>query len=149
MTTFARVDPPALADAFGRLHDVGLKRTPQRSAVLRTLAEEGRHLTTQQIFERARVHCPEIGLSTVYRTLTLLGDRGLVAPVAFPDGEASFSLSSAGHHHLLVCSDCARVVELADCDLDGLTGRIGAEQGWAVDDHALVFTGRCSACTAA
>src|SRR4051794_4575470 len=89
--------------ALDRLRDAGLKRTPQRHAILRTLASEPRHMTAQRIYEQARVGCPEIGLSTVYRTLGVLGQHRIVTTVAFDNGEASFALASSGHHHLLIC----------------------------------------------
>ena len=76
-------------DGAETLSDHGLRRTPQRMAVLRAL-DDGHALSAQEVFARARTHCPELGLSTVYRTLLALTDAGMLDVIGQHDGEATY-----------------------------------------------------------
>lgn len=134
-------------DTGAALTDRGLRRTPQRMAVLRAL-DDGHALSAQEVFSRARATCPELGLSTVYRTLVALTDSGLLDAIGQHDGEATYRLCGGAHHHHLVCSECRRVEELSECDLSSIEGRIASDTGFRVDGHTLTFHGVCRECQA-
>jgi Fur family ferric uptake transcriptional regulator len=87
-----------LGAAIGKMRGRGYKVTPQRTAVLRTLAAE-RH----QSLEEIRARCPEVGLVTVYRTLDLMGELGIVRRLDFGDG-AHYELAEDHHHHMIFAS---------------------------------------------
>jgi len=127
------------------LADRGLRRTPQRVAVLRAL-DDGRALSAQAVHVRAREHCPELGLSTVYRTLIALTDAGLLDSIGQHDGEATYRLCGGHHHHHLVCTSCRRVEELEECDLTPIERRIATQHDFQVDGHTLTFHGLCGTC---
>ena len=100
--------------------------------------------------------CPSCGITTVYRTLDILADTGLVVKFDFGDGQGRFEISREHgrkpHHHHLVCVSCKRVIDYTDfikdeVDLirkteDGLSEKFG----FKIVDHEILFKGICSEC---
>ncbi len=127
----------------------GLRPTRQRLAVLRALAAESNDATAQEIHARLRGLGEPVGLATVYRTLALLSEQGLVDTLRHHAGEACYRLCGGDHHHHLVCAECHRVVELGGCDLDAWLDRLAAEHGFTIDAHTVEATGTCAACRGA
>jgi Fur family ferric uptake transcriptional regulator len=134
------------ADYSALLGRHGLRPTRQRVAVLQSLAEERNDATAQQIHQRLRVYGDRVGLATVYRTLALLSERGVVDALMHNPGEVCYRLCGAGHHHHLVCEECHRVVELGDCELDDWLARLATEHGFTVAAHSVEVTGTCPEC---
>jgi Fur family ferric uptake transcriptional regulator len=123
------------------------KLTPQRKAILTTIANSRDHLTPAQIYDRVRESNPNIGLVTVYRTLNALSKLGLLCEVHSEGNCHSYLMRRAReHHHHLVCSDCGMVTDFTDCDLSGLEQRLSRETGFQIKGHLLEFSGRCSSC---
>ncbi len=114
----------------------GYKATPQRVAVLRALDEE-RH----QSLEEIRARCPEVGLVTVYRTLGLLSELGIIRRLDLGDG-ARYEL--AQDHHHMVCESCGDVSEFEECPID--PERLPFRDEFEVRSHSLEVYGRCAAC---
>jgi Fur family ferric uptake transcriptional regulator len=102
-------------------------------AVLRAL-DDGHALSAQQVFTRARDHCPALTAA------------GLLDEIGTHEGEATYRLCSDHHHHHLVCTECRRVEELEDCDLSPIEARIAADYDFRVDGHSVTFQGVCRAC---
>ena len=127
----------------------GLRITRQRLLVLEALAGEPHDATAQQIHERLRGAGERVGLATVYRTLGSLHEAGAIDALAHRRGETCFRLCGDEHHHHLLCSECHRVIELADCDLQGWLDEIAAAHGFVASDHQLEITGVCASCRAA
>lgn len=112
--------------------------TPQRVAVLEALCEE-QHQSLGDI----RGRCPQIGLVTVYRTLDLLSELGLVRRLELGDGPR-YELAG-GHHHHLICESCGLISEFDECPLD--PRRLPVEtSGFKVHSHSLEVYGRCAQC---
>lgn len=132
-------------DVATALSDRGIRRTPQRVAVLRAL-DDGHALSAHEVHERARSHCPELGLSTVYRTLTALTGAGILDAIGVHEGEATYRLCGVHHHHHLVCTGCRRVEELPECDLNPIELQIAKDHDFRIDGHSLTFHGLCRAC---
>jgi Fur family transcriptional regulator, ferric uptake regulator len=130
------------------LEQQGLRPTRQRLAVLRALAAEPNDATAQQIHARLRDRSEGVGLATVYRTLALLSEHGVIDSLMHHPGEACYRLCGEGHHHHLVCGTCHRVIELGDCELDSWLDSLAAEHGFTVASHTLEVTGTCAACRA-
>jgi len=125
----------------------GYKLTPQRRAVLKAIADSQDHLTPAELHQRARQERPDIGLVTVYRTLEILADVGLICEMHSGGNCRSYLLRRPEeHHHHLICSDCGQVVDFSDCDLDQLEQKLSRETGFAMEEHLLEFLGRCPAC---
>lgn len=142
-------DPaPALERA---LQARGYRLTAARRAILNALATAGDHPTADElaaaVASAARESAtPGVGRMTVYRTLDLLSELGLLRPVYQGTGAAHYVLLLDGHHHHLVCSRCRRVIEFDDCALADLAEAVGRKYGFAVEGHLLEFYGRCAEC---
>jgi Fur family transcriptional regulator, ferric uptake regulator len=140
----ALIDPQALLAASG------IRATQQRVRVLEELAGEPNDATAQQLFERLRAGGERIGLATIYRTLALLSGRGVIdALTHHSGGELCYRLCGETHHHHLTCSECHRVVELGDCELEPWVEQISAAHGFAATGHLVEVTGVCGGCRAA
>lgn len=134
-------------DLYGALEARGLRLTAARRAIIDTLLDSGGHLTADELTERVHQRATGIGRMTVYRTLDLLCDIGVLRPVYQGTGAAHYILLHDGHHHHLVCSDCQRVIEFDDCALGDLPARIARRYGFRVEGHLLELYGVCAACT--
>ena len=91
-------------------------------------------------------------LATVYRSMHMLEEMGMVKRFDFGDGVARFELLSEGddgHHHHLVCLRCAHIVEVADCFPPELEEKIAARNGFKAITHKLEFFGICPRCQSA
>ena len=110
---------------------------------------EPHDVTAQDLHGRLRRHGEAVGLATVYRTLTLLADTGVIDAISHHAGELCYRWCGDDHHHHLVCSRCHRVVELADCELDPWLDRVSAEHGFVATGHRLEVAGLCAPCRAA
>ena len=130
------------------LSEHGVRPTRQRVAVLEALAAEANDATAQQIHARLQARGGRIGLATVYRTLALLSERGIVDSLMHHAGEACYRLCGAGHHHHLVCNNCHRVVEVRDCNLTPWLDDLAAVHGFTVSMHTVELSGTCADCSA-
>jgi Fur family ferric uptake transcriptional regulator len=123
-----------------------IRETPQRVFVVEELAREENDATAAQIYDRLRRRGTNIGLATVYRTLSLLHEHGAVDTLTHHAGELCYRLCAEVHHHHLVCTGCHRVVELRDCDLDPWVKRSARRHGFTVTDHQVEIVGLCADC---
>jgi len=130
------------------LQERGYRLTAARRAILAGLATAGGHLTADELAAVVHQIAPRVGRMTVYRTLDLLGELGLLRPVYQGTGAAHYVLLLDGHHHHLVCARCGRVIEFDECALAELAETVGRRYGFAVEGHLLEFYGRCSQCVA-
>ena len=131
------------------LAEHGVRPTRRRAAVLEALAAEANDATAQEIHARLLAADERIGLATVYRTLALLSEHGIVDSLMHHAGEACYRLCGKGHHHHLVCNTCHRVVEVRDCDLSPWLDDVAATHGFTVSAHTIELSGTCSDCSRA
>lgn len=128
----------------------GYKLTPQRRAIVDTIVDnEGKHLTAEEIYDEVKKNCPEIGLATVYRTILLLEEIGVVSKLHLNDGCSRYELvhSDETHrHHHLICNVCNDVIEVEDDLLEDIEETIEKEYKFKILDHALKFYGICKKC---
>lgn len=136
----------ALSHLFFELNQHGYRLTVARETILRVLVENGGHVTADGLVELVRQESPHIGRMTVYRTLELLCELGLMRPIYQGTGAAHFVLMDQGHHHHLICSRCERVVEFDECVIGDLTEAIGRRFGFEMQGHLLEFFGVCPDC---
>lgn len=130
------------------LRNSGCKLTEQRRLILLLFEHGPGHLTAQQVFESVTRSQPDISLVTVYRTLELLKDVGVLSKINFNDGADRYerNLGNAGHHHHLICTGCGRVVEFGDCEISSLARKLEQATGFTIDSHWLKLTGQCATC---
>ncbi|MCD6553681.1 MAG: transcriptional repressor [Chloroflexi bacterium] len=135
------------AEEWGKqLRLAGYKLTRQRRAVLAVIAAGETHLSPAEVYDQARIACPDLGLTTVYRTLEILSELGLVRRVHLEKGCHSFASASGGHSHHLICNKCGEVIEFEGCDLSPLLERVAQRTGFVIEAHWLELFGTCPAC---
>ncbi|KPK64609.1 ferric uptake regulation protein [candidate division WOR_3 bacterium SM23_42] len=140
----------------GRFRGHGYRITVAREAILDVLSQTEEHLSAEDVYLTVHKSYPNVGLTTVYRTLELLVHIGLVFKFDFGDGRARYELSEGPkgtrHHHHLVCTNCGRVIDYTDFidDEIELLGR--AEKGlsdkfnFRITNHLIQFYGLCDRC---
>jgi Fur family ferric uptake transcriptional regulator len=128
------------------LEGAGVRPTRQRIIVLAELMEERDDATAQELHERLRGRGERLGLATVYRTLGLLSEEGVIDALSHRPGELCYRWCGDGHHHHLVCSSCHRVVELDECELEPWLDRISEAHGFVTTGHRLEVSGLCAEC---
>jgi len=150
-----------MAERFGQMdaytgicnlmRDRAYKLTPQRQTILKTfLRHADQHLSAEDIYHLVKPHYPDIGLATVYRTLDILAELGVLQRNDFGDGRSryEFSRQDEHHHHHLICLRCGGVSEFDDDLLESLEAMIGKRNKFKVIDHVLKFYGYCAKCQA-
>ena len=130
-------------DLATRLRSRGLRMTPQRDHVLAAVRELG-HATPEQIGDAV----PGVDITTVYRTLELLEQLGLVRHTHLGHGAPTFRPADDEHVHV-VCHTCGRVIDAPDSLADDLAERLRDEQGFLVDRSHFTVFGQCNHCVAA
>ena len=135
------------AEAAELLEGRGVRATRQRVEILGELAREPDDVTAQALWRRLRGRRrSQIGLATVYRTLALLHEHGVIDSLSHHGGELCYRLCTGEHHHHLVCSNCHHVVEVEECGLDDWLAAVGRRHGFVPTDHTVEITGLCAGC---
>lgn len=133
----------------GAFRQHGYKLTPQRRAVISSISKCRTHLTPGEIHQRLLEKYPGIGLVTIYRTLEILDELGLICETHAGGACRSYLVrSETEHHHHLICSGCGRVEDFTDCELDELEKDLAERTGYEITGHLLEFTGLCRDCRA-
>ena len=145
-TPVEQVLPEPWASARGYLQQRGLRWTPQRRQVINVLAESSGHVTGAEIVRRCRELDPATVPSTVYRTLDVLEELGLVRHGHGADGREEYHIRPADDHGHLHCAGCGRQWELADAELRPLVEQIEGTSGFSVDLSHTTLVGRCVDC---
>lgn len=129
-----------------RLSAQGMRRTPQREAILDALDDAGDGLPLAALLARGRRRAPGLGERTAERTVAMLVQSGAVDAIARPGGDVVYRLCGPTHHHHLVCTSCGAVAELAECDVAAWAAEQAARQGFQVEGHDVTVHGVCAAC---
>jgi len=133
-----------LADLQGR----GLRLTAQRALILEDLYHHPGHRTVEDIFAHLGERLPGLNRATVYRTLGMLRDAGVLATFSGPDGITEFELIGlpAERHHHLVCHECGAEYALDPLPVERFGGEIRSATGFRPDLNHLVIFGLCETC---
>lgn len=140
-TTEKRVDRMLAA-----LQSRGCRVTEPRRAVVEVLAEGHQHLNHAEILEQAKAKYNDIGRATVYRTLELLTEMGIIHATYLGDANQRFVVPMGGHHHHLVCNNCGKVQDLDDCHFSHALTQLSRETGFTIDSHLVELYGTCPDC---
>jgi Fe2+ or Zn2+ uptake regulation protein len=122
----------------------GHRVTASRRRVLAAVLREPGHFTSDDIVRAA----PRVGRATVFRTMRILLEAGVLCRVPFDDGSVRYRVSARGHHHHLVCVACGRVEDFTACDVAPLVARIARTTEYEIAGHRLELYGRCQQCRA-
>jgi Fur family transcriptional regulator, ferric uptake regulator len=129
-----------------QLHERGLRWTPQRRTLVAVLAETRGHVTGSELIERCRARDPGTVPSTVYRTLDVLEDLGLVRHGHGPDGREEYHVLPDAEHGHLHCSGCGATWEITAAEGEAIVASFEAARGFAVDLSHVTVVGHCSGC---
>ncbi len=129
------------------LSDAGYRLTQPRLAVLQVLTENDAGLSPEAIYDQGKAIYPSLGLVTVYRTLNLLTELGLVRRV-HSEGRCHSYASAGTNRHYLICERCHRVTEVPCHGLDAFIQAVRQQTGYTVTEHLLELTGLCPECQA-
>jgi Fur family ferric uptake transcriptional regulator len=145
-----------ITDGHGKIRRVGYRMTAGREAILNIMAQSSEHLSAEDIYIKVHAQKPSIGLTTVYRTLELLVNIGMVAKFDFGDGRARFELlqgpKCVKYHHHLVCTGCSRIIEYSDfiseeiSILESIQAKLSKRYNFVITNHLVQYFGLCAKC---
>ena len=126
-----------------RLREKGYRLTPQRELILGAVEELG-HATPDEVLAEVRTHSTAVNASTVYRTLEVLEELGLVRHAHLSDRAPTYHATSEHEHFHLVCRECQRVVSVDPDVVAPLLRRLRTEFAFVADVGHLTMFGRCA-----
>lgn len=127
------------------IRDSGTRLTHQRMEIFREVARTGDHPDVDTVFRQVRKRMPTVSLDTVYRTLWMLNDMGLVTTLGPQRGRVRFDANASPHHHF-VCTKCGMVADFYSSEFDGLEVPAEVEIIGDVTTTNVQFRGICSRC---
>lgn len=139
-------DPANWSIVRDQLRARGLRWTPQRRTILAVLAATHGHVTGAELVERCRSLDSATIPSTVYRTLDVLEELGIVRHGHGPDGREEYHVFPGAEHGHLHCSGCGQTWEITSAEARSLVAAVEAERGFAVDLSHVTIVGRCRGC---
>jgi len=119
----------------------GMKMTEQRRIIARVLSVADDHPDVEEVYRRASELVSKISIATVYRTMRLFEDEGIVDRHDFGDGRARYEETSEEHHDHLIDVKSGRVIEFHNEEIEALQERIAREHGLKLVDHRLELYG--------
>lgn len=129
------------------IKQTGLKSTKQRCAVLEVLERSGRPLAAEQVYAELSGNGINVNLSTVYRTLETMADKGLIIKLGITgDSRALFEFNTNKHRHYLVCLGCKKILAIDHCPLEAYEARLASQTDYEIAGHRLDVYGYCPKC---
>jgi Fur family ferric uptake transcriptional regulator len=120
----------------------GLKMTGQRRVIARVLSDSGDHPDVEELYRRATALDRNISIATVYRTVRLFEEQGILERRDFGGGRARYEPTEHGHHHHLIDVDSGRVIEFEDAEHERVLQSIARRLGFELVSHRLELFGR-------
>ena len=140
-----------MADAtkiIGQLTKDGHRLTTPRQAIIKMVAPRQDHFSAQEVWEDVKLRYSGIGRATVFRTLDLLTELGVLNRIHTGDGCHRYTVCETTHHHHLMCVDCGSVLSLEAGGIESQIRKMAAEAGFDLLTHHLELVGRCAECQA-
>lgn len=130
------------------LRPQGLKMTEQRRQLVRAALRHPGHFTAEELHDTLRAGGRDVSMATVYRSLGVLEEAGILEGHDFEDGQRRFEPRLAREHHdHMVCTTCRAVVEFQSAAIERLQEKVAREHGFAIREHHLTLYVECSAWT--
>ncbi|MFC2165440.1 Fur family transcriptional regulator [Acidobacteriota bacterium] len=129
--------------------------TAPREAILQLLSGSSKHMSAKEVYAAIHRHDPGVGLTTVYRTLGLLHEMGLIHKFAAGDGHRRYEFAAdetKEHHHHLICTNCGKIIdysEFVDEELalvKKIEDKLSKKYNFEISDHNIEFLGLCPKC---
>ena len=129
------------------LKNNGLKNTKHRNAILDLLEKSNEPINAEEIFFQINNSTEKISLSTIYRELTMLINKGLVVKTSITgDNKAVFEFNRMEHKHHLVCTQCKTIFTVEGCPFAAYEEQLKEKMGFDISGHKLEIYGVCKAC---
>lgn len=119
----------------------GLRMTGQRRLIAQVLESSDDHPDVEELYARASARDPRISLATVYRTVKLFGEAGILERVEFGDGRARYEDAEREHHDHLIDVTTGKVIEFVDPEIEALQEKIARRLGYRLTGHKLELYG--------
>lgn len=126
-----------MTDIIARCEARGLRMTDQRRVLARVIGEADDHPDVEELYTRASALDPRISLATVYRTVKLLEEAGILEKLEFGDGRARYEDAERDHHDHLIDVSSGKVIEFVDPEIEALQEKIAARLGYRLIGHRL------------
>lgn len=133
------MDPQTLLDTIG---DRSYRITNPRRRVIESIAGKDTNFTAEELHGELK----SVGRATVYRTIKLLVEQGLLCKISLPDGSPRYMLTMSGHHHHLVCVSCRLVSEFQESEIEDLLSQCEASGKGSVVGHRIEVYVVCAQC---
>ena len=134
---------PALTTSLRRS---GERLTRPRKTVASLIDQRDGHFTSADLVSDARRKGVPVGRATIFRTLELFAELGVVERIDLPTGEHAYVVCEPAHHHHVVCSSCGRTTEIDDAGLEAMTASVEERTGFRIDRHRIELFGLCAEC---
>lgn len=128
-------------DIIARCEAKGLRMTDQRRTVARVIGDADDHPDVEELFARAAVIDPRISLATVYRTVKLFEEAGILDRLEFGDGRARYEDAERDHHDHLIDLHTGQVIEFVDPEIEALQEKIAQKLGYTLKGHRMELYG--------
>jgi Fur family ferric uptake transcriptional regulator len=122
--------------------DHGMRMTDQRRVIAQVLSDADDHPDAEELYSRAAKIDPNISLATVYRTVRLFSEAGIIETHDFRDGRARYEPANDDHHDHLIDVTNGKVIEFVDEEIEALQIRIAEKLGYELVDHRLELYGK-------
>lgn len=130
-----------MIDVEALCHEKGLRITEQRRVIARVLSEADDHPDVEALHARASAIDPGISIATVYRTVRLFEEAGILDRHDFGDGRSRYEAAPEAHHDHLIDVETGRVIEFVDPELEALQKQIAEKLGFRLVDHRMELYG--------
>ncbi|MEZ5344608.1 MAG: transcriptional repressor [Pyrinomonadaceae bacterium] len=125
----------------------GLRRTAQRELILEVFLDTEDHLSSEDLYWLVHKEDPNVGHTTVYRTLKVLTEAGLAREVRLGDGRTYYEHHfDHDHHDHMICTECGKVIEFFSAEIEKLQDEMADEFGFKPTHHSLRILGVCEDC---
>lgn len=130
----------------GELKKLGYRITPQRMMILSIIEGSDDHIHAEEIYDQVVEKYPGVNISTVYRTLELLKQLGLIYELDAGEGKVGYHPAGKGHHHHLICRECGTVIDVSESVMFSLKAVLMQAFGFDADLKHLAIAGLCEKC---
>lgn len=132
-----------------RMRERGLKSTAPRDDIARVFFELGRHISAEELYGEVKKINPHVGYATIYRTLKLLKECGLLFERHFDEGQARYEVAGDQHHDHFICENCGKIIEFEDEALERMQHTVAHKLGVTLHRHKMELYGLCAECATA
>ena len=129
-----------------KLGQQGYRLTPQRLMILSAIENSEDHISAEEIYSQIVARYPYVNISTVYRTLELLKELGLVTETDLGEGRVRYHTADKGHHHHLVCQKCGAIINVDESTLARLQDVLLARYDFSASLKHVAIFGTCGKC---